>query len=134
MKYQVIKIYTDGGARGNPGPAGAGWVLIFDETTIIKGKKFLGLKTNNQAEYAALQYALEALADLSYESLEIYMDSELIVKQLLGEYRVKNAGLLPYYQKVLSLLDFKNWNIQHIPREQNKKADLLANQAMDEGG
>jgi ribonuclease HI len=133
MQYKKIKIYTDGGARGNPGPAGAGWVLVLDETLIIKGNKFLGIKTNNQAEYAALQYALESLEDLSYESLEIYMDSELIVKQLLGEYRVKNAGLLPYYQTISALLDFKNWSIHHIPREQNKKADFLANQAMDMG-
>jgi ribonuclease HI len=133
MTYTNITIYTDGGSRGNPGPSGAGWVITFNHTKKEKGKKFLGIKTNNQAEYAALQYALEDIKDLQYEKLEIFMDSELIVKQLLGIYKMKNQGLLPYYQKIVLSLHGKPWSIKHVPRDQNKEADALANEAMDEG-
>lgn len=132
-----IVIYTDGGARGNPGPAGAG-VVIYDGTTkVAEVKKFLGERqTNNWAEYEALVIALTEAKkrNLGKRPVEIRMDSELIVKQMNGEYQVKEATLWPQYMKVHNLLvaNFENVKFVHVRREENKEADALANEAMDE--
>lgn len=130
-------IYTDGAARGNPGPAGAGWVIWNEKGHLIgENKKYLGEMTNNQAEYSAL---LLALADVQRQgvggemSLNLFADSELMVRQLKGEYKVKNEGLRPLFQKaVLALSKFKSYGIEYLPREQNAEADRLANEALDE--
>jgi ribonuclease HI len=130
-----IIIYTDGGARGNPGPAGVG-VCIFDENkNVIKEScQFIGHATNNQAEYRALILALENAKEIGAEYLDCYLDSELVVKQLNREYRVKDKDLAPLFVKVYNLtLGFKKVIFNHVRREMNKQADKLVNKAIDEG-
>lgn len=138
MKFTL---YTDGGARGNPGPAGAGAVLYDEADKILKTtSRFLGTATNNEAEYEGVFLGLETLKKhlgkrLSEAELEIRLDSELVAKQLSGLYQVKEMSLAPYFLKVW------NWQVANkvrprftpIPREQNKLADRLANEAMDLG-
>lgn len=128
-------IYTDGGARGNPGPAGAGAVIYKNAQKIGEVKKFLGPRqTNNWAEYEALALALEEVRRLGYgdHELEVRMDSELIVKQMRGEYRVKEPSLKPQHAAVQALIQkFPVVHFIHVPREQNKEADRLVNEAID---
>jgi ribonuclease HI len=130
-----IVIYTDGGARGNPGPAGAGAVIYDNETVLAELKKYLGEATNNVAEYEALILALTEAKkrELSSNSIEVRMDSELIVKQMNGEYRVKDRNLKVLYGKVRELLsEFSSVEFVHVMREDNKEADALVNEAIDE--
>lgn len=135
----VLKIYTDGGARGNPGPAACG-VIIKNEKgeTVFETSKYLGNATNNQAEYEALILALQKAKEISGSKkakkmiLECHLDSELVVKQLNREYKIKNVGLKPLYLKVSSLIpDFSSVKFIHIRREQNKPADKLVNEELD---
>ena len=124
---EVIKIFTDGGARGNPGPAGIGVVLGLDEFS-----GFLGKKTNNQAEYEAVIFALKRAQEKGYKNLEINLDSELVGKQLKGEYKVKNLNMKPLYEKAINLIDtFESVSFNIIRREKNKEADRLVNEALD---
>jgi ribonuclease HI len=124
---------TDGGSRGNPGPAGAGFVIESDGAIICRGGRFLGSHTNNVAEYEALIWGLENVAALGFGSVTVYADSELLVKQINGQYRVKNEGLKPLFAKALKLLrGFSAFKVVHVRREQNVEADEMANQAMDE--
>lgn len=128
-------IYTDGGARGNPGPAGIG-AAIYDEhkKMVAEVSEYLGVATNNQAEYKALIAAFRKAADLGAKELDCYLDSELVVKQLKGEYRVKDKDLAKLFLDIHNLsLSFKHISYTHIPRERNKEADRLANEAMDRG-
>ena len=131
-----VVIYTDGGARNNPGPAGAGAVLYDGEKKEAEIKKFLGNQTNNWAEYEALALALTEAKRRGFgkKNVEIRMDSELIVKQFSNEYQVKTETLWPQYMKVHNLLvaHFPHCRFTHIPREQNKEADALVNEAIDE--
>ena len=127
-------IYTDGGARGNPGPAGAGAVILQDGNVLAEISEFLGTQTNNVAEYTALVLALKKALQLGLADVEVRMDSELIVKQMQGEYKVKNAGLKPLFLEVVNLSKkFSSFHISHVRREENSAADSLANQAMDAG-
>ena len=131
----MIVAYIDGGARGNPGPAGYG-VRIEDEMggLITEFSGFLGSATNNVAEYNGLLAALRYAREHGHRKLRIKSDSELLVKQMRGEYRVKNAGLQPLFQQARTLAeDFDRIVYEHVRREQNKDADRLANVAMDEG-
>lgn len=133
----MFSLYTDGAARGNPGPAGAGWVICDSkDAALAKNKKYLGELTNNQAEYQALLLALSDLAeygDFSKMRLQIFSDSELLVRQLKGEYKVKNQGLKPLFQEaLLTLAKLGDYSINSIPREENAVADSLANEAIDE--
>ena len=136
---QKIIIYTDGGSRNNPGIAGAG-VYITDEkgNELATAKKYLGIQTNNWAEYEALILGLEKakrlLGDKAEKTeVEVKMDSQLIVRQLNGEYRVKEPSLYEQFVKVNNLkINFPNIKFTHIPRAENKEADALANIAMDE--
>jgi ribonuclease HI len=131
MSY--FKIYSDGASRGNPGNAGAG-AIIFDSAgnTIATVSKYLGTTTNNQAEYIALLLALEKIATLKPTAVEIFADSELMIKQLKGEYKVKNILLKPHYEKIMKILStIDSYSLKHIPREKNKEADKLANLAID---
>lgn len=130
-----LVIYTDGAARGNPGPAGIGAVIQNEEGEVLSEiSSFLGQGTNNIAEYTALVTALEKAAALKAREVLLYTDSELVVKQIKGEYRVKNEGLKPLYRKAKELIQqFDLFTIVHIPREQNKVADGLANKGIDEG-
>ena len=128
-----IIIHSDGGARGNPGPAGIG-VVLNDEAggVIAQISRYLGETTNNQAEYKALLAGLEKAKDLEAEEVSCYLDSELVVKQLNHEYKVKSADLAPLFLKVHNLsLAFKKITFTHVRREFNKVADRLANDAMD---
>ena len=128
-------IYVDGGARGNPGPAGAGVVITSDDgRRIHEGAYFLGQQTNNAAEYHALIRALQRIGESGQETLTICSDSELLVRQLTGQYRVKSPKLASLFEQVqLLLLRTPCWSIRHIPRELNQHADELANRAMDLG-
>ena len=135
MSEKKFIIYTDGGARGNPGPAGIG-VVIYDEQkqVINKLSEYLGVATNNQAEYKAVVAAFKKAKELGATELDFYLDSELVVKQLKREYKVKNKDLAPLFLEIHNLsLNFKKISYTHIPRELNKVADALANEAMDRG-
>jgi ribonuclease HI len=129
----LTTIYTDGGARGNPGPAGIGAVIYNqkgEEMATIS--KYIGKATNNQAEYQALIAALKKAKDLNIKEVIVYLDSELIVKQINREYRVKDQDLAKLFLEVHNLiLSFKKIEFFHIKREKNQRADQLANQAMD---
>ena len=128
-----INIFIDGASRGNPGPSGLGVVFCDDKKNIVKRLfKFIGNATNNIAEYTALIYGLqEALID-RYKKVTISSDSELMIKQLRGEYRVKNENLKPYYQQFLHLSrGFDKIELFSIDRKENDIADKLANKAID---
>lgn len=128
-----ITIYTDGGARGNPGPAAAGIVILSENNKILKIEgKYLGIRTNNQAEYEALINALEIALRLGIQNVTCYLDSELAVKQLKGEYKVKNEGIKPLKMKAVSLSEsFKSIEFNHIERAKNHVADKLVNIVLD---
>ena len=140
---EKIILQTDGGSRGNPGPAGAG-AAIFDEGgAVIKGASaFLGVMTNNEAEYKAVLLGLETLKKMFGKdkvknlAVEVRLDSELVCRQLNGEYQIKEEKLVPLFIKIwnLRVAEFKNLHFKHIPREENSVADKLANEAMDRGG
>lgn len=128
-------IYTDGGSRGNPGPAGFG-VIIYDEhnKVVAEISEFIGVTTNNQAEYKAILAGIKKAVALGATEAQFYMDSELAVKQLNREYKVKNKDIAPLFLAIYNLtLSFKKITFTHIRREKNKEADRLANEAMDRG-
>lgn len=125
-------LFTDGGSKGNPGPAAIGGV-IYDSllNTVDTFKGYIGETTNNQAEYKALERGLELALELDIKNIQINMDSELVVKQILGEYQVKNEALKIINKSVLDLLTkFSNFEIKHVRREFNKVADALVNEAI----
>jgi len=126
-------VYADGGSRNNPGPSALGVVVTDDKGKILKEySRYLGEATNNQAEYEAVIFALQKAKQLKYKNIELRVDSELIGKQLLGKYKIKDADLQPLFIKAWNLrLDFEKVDIKIIPREQNKKADKLVNQELD---
>ena len=126
-------LHTDGGARGNPGPSGAGVVLSDEKKNVIKELgSYLGVCTNNEAEYRALILGLDAAQGAGASKLDVYMDSELIVKQLNGEYKVKKHNMQKYYKEVQSHLPaFEDVTFTHIKREKNTHADKLVNEALD---
>jgi ribonuclease HI len=128
-----LLINIDGGSRGNPGPAGAGVVIRReDEALVHESAWFLGRQTNNAAEYTALLRALERVTRCPTQPITIYSDSELLVRQLTGEYAVKSAALAPLFRQAqVLLLKVGRWAVRHIPREENGRADELANLAMD---
>ncbi|OGQ35679.1 MAG: hypothetical protein A3F16_00610 [Deltaproteobacteria bacterium RIFCSPHIGHO2_12_FULL_43_9] len=133
-QIEELVIYSDGASRGNPGEGGAG--VVFEDgngkeiTTI---QRYLGLVTNNVAEYQALLIGLEAAQEFHAKKIRIFLDSELVVKQLNGEYKVKNSNLKPLFDLIRSALSrFEAFEISHIPREKNNRADALANAAIDD--
>jgi len=130
-----LRVYSDGASRGNPGPAGAGAVLTDKEGEVVERLgRFLGEQTNNQAEYAGALLGLRRARALGACSVELLADSQLLIRQLQGAYRVKNPGLLPLYREALALLEqFSEVSLVHIPREQNGEADAMSNRAIDEG-
>ena len=133
MNSKKAIIYVDGAARGNPGPAAIG-ALIKDEQGKPRAhiSQRIGTTTNNQAEYRALIAALEKAISLGASHVEVRSDSELVVKQITGKYRVKKATLKPLFQQVKQLQNsLEDFTIVHIPREQNTEADNLANRALD---
>jgi len=144
MRYEKLIIHTDGGARGNPGPAGIGAVIQADGRIVKEIAEYIGETTNNQAEYKAVIRALEEAKKLSTQAalggqgrsqdieLGFYLDSELVVKQLKREYKVKNKELAPLFMKIYNLTQcFKKVSFTHVIRERNKEADALVNKAID---
>ena len=140
INHNIWQIHTDGGARGNPGPAAAGIVIQSPNKEIFKKGIYLGETTNNSAEYQAAILALENLKKIAGGAkkskeieAEIYSDSELLVKQLNHQYKIKNENIVPYFIKLWNLtIDFKEVKFIHIPREENKLADQLVNQILDQ--
>mgnify|MGYP001568389154 FL=1 len=136
---EKIVIYADGGSRGNPGPAGAGVAITDAKGNIVKGYSgFLGIKTNNEAEYEAVIFGLQKIKALlgkekvKNTEIEFRLDSQLIARQLNGEYKIEEERLFPLFIKIRNLkMDFGPIKFTEIPREQNKEADRLANEAMD---
>ncbi|MEK6532091.1 MAG: ribonuclease HI family protein [Deltaproteobacteria bacterium] len=130
----VFEVCVDGASRGNPGESGAGAVIKNHEGGVIKRlKKYLGTATNNEAEYQALIMALKEVHSMRIRRISVFADSELMVKQLKGEYKVKSQTLKPFYATAAGLLsNFEAFSITHIERERNKAADTLANEAIDQ--
>lgn len=127
-------LFADGGSRGNPGPAASAAVLLDPSGELLEEiGAYLGVATNNVAEWTALLLGLEAAAKRGIRRLNVRLDSELVVKQLRGEYRVKHAGLQPLHQRALRLLRaFAEVEIRHIPRKENTLADGLVNRLLDQ--
>ena len=129
-----LSLYTDGASRGNPGEAGAG-IVILDENgqEVLARGVYLGRCTNNVAEYSALRLGRAEALRLGCEKVRIFLDSELIVRQLQGVYRVKDEKLRPIYTEILTMLGrFKSSSVEHVPRHKNKRADELANHGIDD--
>jgi ribonuclease HI/probable phosphoglycerate mutase len=128
-------LYCDGASRGNPGPSGAGIVLLDEHGELLfELSRFLDEGTNNEAEYKALVRGLDAAVDLGIRSLHIFSDSELVVNQLLGSYRVRNPRLQPLFDEAMyRLQQFDDYAIFYVKRELNRQADRLANEAIDRG-
>jgi probable phosphoglycerate mutase len=127
--------YTDGGSRGNPGPSGYGVVILGEDGTVLgELSEFLGMRTNNVAEYSGLLAALEFALAKGHPRLRVVSDSELMVKQIRGQYRVQSPDLRPLYEEAKRrIAKLEAFQIEHVLRGKNKKADELANQAMDRG-
>ena len=138
-ELRKITLFSDGASRGNPGQAGAGAVLVGDGMVIGEVAKYLGKMTNNEAEYEAVLLGLSTLKkmvgkkNLRKLSIEVKMDSELVARQLAGVYQLKEKTLFPYFVAIwnLQVKDFPKIIFTHIPREKNKEADRLANEAID---
>ncbi|OGY88866.1 MAG: hypothetical protein A2927_02615 [Candidatus Komeilibacteria bacterium RIFCSPLOWO2_01_FULL_45_10] len=128
-----VKIYTDGGARGNPGPAACGAVIKNPAGRVLKKvSRFLGHATNNQAEYEGVLLGLKAAKELPALTVDFFLDSELIANQLSRNFKVKDLALQSLFVKIWNLsLGFKKIKYHHIPREENKEADWLVNQELD---
>ena len=129
-----IIVYTDGASRGNPGPASSGIVFYDqDENELYCFGEYLGEQTNNYAEYTAVKKAIEIAAENKVEELVLRSDSQLLVRQILGEYKVKSSGLKPIYLECMDLIKkIKTFKVEHVRREFNKKADEIANDVLDQ--
>ncbi len=129
-----MRVYSDGAARGNPGPAGAGAVLLDENGEVVAELgRFLGDQTNNVAEYEGLLLGLNRALELGATDLEVLADSQLVIRQLSGIYRVRNEGLRPLFEQAKRLLArFRHVELRHIPREMNGAADEMSNRAIDE--
>ena len=135
MPPERVVVHVDGGARGNPGPAGVGVVATdVGGHELARANDFLGVATNNAAEYRAVLLGLDVAHALGAREVEIVNDSELVARQLAGDYRVKSADLKPLYEAALKRLEqFGRWSIRSVPRERNETADTLVNEAIDAG-
>jgi len=131
---RVVRVYSDGAARGNPGPAGAGAVLVDPAGNVVaRLGRYLGKQTNNVAEYQGLLLGLEHALQLGVREIEVVADSQLLIRQLKGEYAVRHAGLKPLHAEALRLLrSFDRYELRHVPREENALADEMSNRAIDE--
>jgi ribonuclease HI len=126
-------VYFDGASRGNPGPGAVGWCLVTADGVVAEGGERIGRVTNNRAEYAALIRALEAADEYGFDEIDVRGDSELIVKQVRGEWDANDPELRERRVRARELLDrFDRWSLAHVPREINARADDLANEALDD--
>lgn len=132
-KYDVIKIFADGGSRGNPGPSASGYVILTTNDEVLEeGGEYLGITTNNQAEYQAVKLALQNAKKYNPKELQINLDSMLVVNQLTGVFKIKNRDLWPIHQDIKNLLlEFKKYSIKHVYRDKNKLADAQVNEVLD---
>lgn len=133
LKQDACILFTDGGARGNPGPAAAGGVVVGTDGTILaEVSEYLGIATNNVAEYRALILTLRRALDEGCRNVDVRMDSELVVRQLEGKYRVKDAKMQPLHAAAMKLLaQFNRAEVRHVRRDENKLADKLVNAVLD---
>jgi ribonuclease HI len=131
---EQAKLFTDGGSRGNPGPSAIAFVICkMDDTVVEKSGSYIGETTNNQAEYQALKAGLERTQQLGVRELLVNMDSELVVKQINGQYKIKNAELLPHYSAIKKLAgNFEQIDFAHVPRALNAIADKEVNRILDD--
>jgi ribonuclease HI len=129
-----LKVFADGGSRGNPGPSASGFVVLdMEDNVIVDRGVYLGVTTNNQAEYTALKLALEECKKLRSKKIEVYMDSLLVVNQMKGIFKIRNRELWPIHQAIVELVKgFEHVSFSHVPREFNKLADAAVNRAMDD--
>jgi ribonuclease HI len=126
-------VYFDGAARGNPGPAAVGWAVVSADGVASEGGERIGRATNNRAEYEALVRALEAAVELGFRRVDVRGDSELVVRQVRGEYETHDPTLRERRVTARELLErFDDWSIEHVPRSVNERADRLASEALDE--
>jgi ribonuclease HI/pterin-4a-carbinolamine dehydratase len=134
VTYDKVKLYGDGGSRGNPGPSASGYVVLdMDNNVLVDEGVYLGITTNNQAEYTSLKLALEQAKKLGAKEVDVYMDSLLVVNQMKGIFKVKNRDLWPIYESIKQYVsdNFKHVSYTHVPRELNKLADAAVNRALD---
>lgn len=131
--HSKLIIYTDGGSRGNPGPSASGYVILTTDGSILEeGGEYLGITTNNQAEYQAVQHALEAVKKFQPKKLKLLIDSQLVVNQMNGVYKVKNRDLIPIHEVITQLIGgFQEVVFEHVRREKNTLADGMVNQVLD---
>jgi ribonuclease HI len=132
-KVKKIKLYTDGGSRGNPGPSAGAYVIFDSEDKLLTSNGiYLGRATNNQAEYQAVKQGLLAAEEIGASIVHVYIDSLLIVNQIKGEYKIKNSDLLPLYESIKDIMTrFEKVYFTHVPREMNKLADAKVNEILD---
>ena len=130
----TLKLYTDGGSRGNPGPAAYAYIICkLDNSVVEKYGEYLGNTTNNQAEYKGLVAGLERAIALQFRDLQVYMDSELIIRQMIGKYKVKNKDLLPLFTRASMLAaKIEKISFTHVARTLNTQADAEVNRILDE--
>ncbi len=136
MTSRVV-VVADGGSRGNPGPAGYGAVVLDPDTdeVLVERAEGIGVTTNNVAEYRALLLGLELARELGAREVDVVNDSELVARQIGGEYKVKHAGLKPLYLEAMrELRQFERWSVRPVRREGNERADELVNETLDEAG
>jgi len=133
VAHPKVVVHVDGGARGNPGPAAAAAVATApDGTALGERSEFIGEATNNVAEYKAIQLGIELARELGASELELVNDSQLVARQIGGEYKVKNKGLMPLFTETMKALrEFDRWSVRDVRREQNERADLLVNEELD---
>ena len=133
VKIEEVKLYADGGSRGNPGPSSSGFVILnMADTVVTKAGLYLGITTNNQAEYIALKIGLEEATKLQAEIVHVYLDSLLVINQMKGIFKVKNRDLWPIHEAIKELtIRFKRVTFTHVPRELNKQADAMVNEILD---
>lgn len=132
-EMEEVKIFADGGSRGNPGPSAGGFVILdMADNVVRKSGKYLGFTTNNQAEYHSIKGGLEAALQMKARTVHVFMDSMLVVNQMKGLYKVKNRDLLPIHDAIKALTaQFEYVEFTHVPREQNKLADAVVNETLD---
>jgi ribonuclease HI/ketosteroid isomerase-like protein len=133
VAHPKVVVHVDGGSRGNPGPAAAAAVATApDGTALGERAEFIGEATNNVAEYRAIQLGIELARELGASELELVNDSQLVARQIGGEYKVKNKGLMPLFTETMAALrDFDRWSVRDVRREQNERADQLVNEELD---
>ena len=128
-----ITVYSDGGSRGNPGPSAAGYVIVNSRQEVIaEGGEYLGITTNNQAEYQGVRLGLEKARELGYKNVDFKIDSMLVVNQMKGQYKIKNRELWPVHERIRNIMaDFEHVTFTHINRQFNQLADGMVNKTLD---